>query len=196
MPRSLYGRLKAEAEAHLLALGSRVSVLRLTKVVKPNAGLLSDWIRTLGEGGRVRAFDDHRFSPLTVTHVVDALTALVEIGEGGIYHVSGAQDLSYAEAARFLARQIGVPDQLVEALRAVESGLFEDDLTPFTSLATTRLSHLTGFVPPEPLEVLQAAYGRQIDEAKTRPRNQAKKSSQETGQGNLGYAKVGPDGNQ
>ena len=169
-----------------------MSVLRLTKVVKPNAGLLSDWIRTLGEGGRVRAFDDHRFSPLTVTHVVDALTALVEIGEGGIYHVSGAQDLSYAEAARFLARQIGVPDQLVEAVRAVENGLSEDDLTPFTSLATTRLSHLTGFVPPEPLEVLQAVYGRQIDQAK----NQAKKSSQKPSQGNVGYAKVGPDGNQ
>jgi dTDP-4-dehydrorhamnose reductase len=166
MPRSAYGRLKAEAESRLLDLGSPVSVLRLTKVVRPNNGILSEWIRTLGEGKAVRAFDDHRFAPLTVAHVVDALVALVERGEGGIYHVSAAKDVSYADAARFLARQIGVPDRLVEPLRGVENGLSEDDLTPFTSLAMTRLSDLTGFVPPEPLEVLQAAYGRDIDQAR------------------------------
>jgi dTDP-4-dehydrorhamnose reductase len=165
-PRSHYGRLKAEAEGGLLALGARASVLRLTKVLRPNQGLLSDWIRVLGEGRGIRAFDDHRFAPLTVAHVVDALVALVEKGDGGIYHVSGARDVSYAEAARCLARQIGVSDRLVEALRAADSGLPEDDLTPFTALATTRLGRLTGFVPPEPLEVLQAVYGREIAQAK------------------------------
>jgi dTDP-4-dehydrorhamnose reductase len=177
MPRSAYGRLKAEAEACLLDLGSLVSVLRLTKVVRPNLGVVSEWIRTLGEGKAVRAFEDHRFAPLAVAHVVDALVALIEKGESGIYHVSGAKDVSYADAARFLARQIGVPDRLVEPLRGVENGLAEDDLTPFTSLATTRLSELTGFVPPQPLEVLQAVYGRQIDQARR-------------------HAKVGSDANQ
>ncbi|WP_024517845.1 sugar nucleotide-binding protein [Bradyrhizobium sp. Tv2a-2] len=165
-PRSVYGRLKAEAEACLLDLGSLVSVLRLTKVVRPNAGVLSEWIRHLGEGKIVRAFDDHRFSPLTVAHVVDALVALVERGEGGIYHASGAADVSYAEAARFLARQIGVPSQLVEGVRGVDNGLADGDLTPFTSLATTRLSDLTGFIPPQPLEVLQTVFGREISQAK------------------------------
>src|SRR5262249_41221369 len=119
----------------------------------------------LGEGKIVRAFDDHRFSPLTVTHVVDALVALIERGESGIYHASGAADVSYAEAARFLARQIGLPGQFVEGVRGVENGLAEDDLTPFTSLATTRLSNLTGFIPPEPLAVLQTIYGHEIDQA-------------------------------
>ncbi len=165
-PRSIYGRLKAEAEAGLLALGPRVSVLRLTKVVRPNLGLLSDWIRTLGAGGGIRAFDDHRFAPLTVAHVVDALVALAERGDGGIYHVSGARDVSYAEAGRFLARQIGLSDRLVQALRGVENGLLEDDLTPFTALATTRLSRLTGFVAPDPLDVLQAVYGPEIEQAR------------------------------
>jgi dTDP-4-dehydrorhamnose reductase len=166
MPRSVYGRLKAEAEARLLGLGSRVSVLRLTKVVRPKLGVLSEWIGSLGEGRMIRAFDDHRFAPLTVAHVVDAMVALAEKGESGIYHVSGAKDLSYAEAARFLARQIGVSAHLVEAVRGLENGLAADDLTPFTSLGTTRFSELTGFVPPEPHAVLQTVYGPEIEQAK------------------------------
>ncbi len=166
MPRSIYGRLKAEAEARLLELGSRVSVLRLTKVVRPKLGIFSDWIGTLGEGRVVRAFDDHRFAPLMVAHVVDALVALAERGDSGVYHVSGAKDVSYAEAARFLARRIGVSGQLVEAVRGLENGISEDDLTPFTSLATARLSKLTGFIPPDPHAVLQAVYGPEIEQAK------------------------------
>jgi dTDP-4-dehydrorhamnose reductase len=166
MPASTYGRLKAEAEAGLLDLGSLVSVLRLTKVVRPDVGILSEWIGCLGTGETVRAFEDHRFCPLTVAQVVDAIVALAENGEGGIYHVSGAADVSYADSARFLAQRIGALNDLVEAVRGIENGLAEGDLTPFTSLATGRLSRLTGFVPPEPFDVLQAVYGRKIDEAR------------------------------
>jgi dTDP-4-dehydrorhamnose reductase len=166
MPRSAYARLKAEVEARMLALGSQVSVLRLTKVVKPDAGLLSEWIRQLGDGRPVRAFDDCRFCPLTVAHVVDAVTAVIEGGESGIYHVSGAADVAYMAAARFFAQRIGVADALVEPMHGVASGLPEAELTPFTSLATGRLSRLNGFVPPEAFAVLQDVYGPEINAAR------------------------------
>lgn len=165
MPPSAYGRLKAEAEARLLDLGSAVSVLRLTKVLKPGTGLLSRWIGRLGEGERVRAFDDHHFCPLQVADVVDAVVAVIESQEGGVFQVSGAADVSYVDAARFLARRIGVAEDRVEAVHAVENGLDESDLLPFSSLATDRLSRLTGFVPPEPFDVLQQVYAREIDAA-------------------------------
>lgn len=164
-PQSAYGRFKAEAEARLLELGPAVSVLRLTKVLKPGTGLLSQWIARLGEGERVRAFDDHRFCPLQVADVIDAVIAVIESKEGGIFHVSGGADVSYFEAARFLARRIGVAEDRVEAVHAVENGLDERELLSFSSLATDRLSRLAGFVPPEPLDVLQQVYGREIDAA-------------------------------
>jgi dTDP-4-dehydrorhamnose reductase len=166
MPRSVYGRIKAEAESRLLELGSQVSVLRLTKVVKPNAGLLSEWIRHLGERRPVQAFDDCRFCPLTVAHVVDAITAVVEGGQGGVYHLSGATDVSFAEAASFFAERIGVTNDLIEPSRGVDSGLPETELTRFTSLACGRLMGLTGFAPPAPLDVLQHVYGPEIDAAR------------------------------
>ena len=165
-PRSVYARIKAEAEARLLELGSLVSVLRLTKVVKPNAGLQSEWIRHLGECRPVQAFDDCRFCPLTVAHVVDAITAVVEGGQGGAYHLSGATDVSYAEAASFFAERIGVANQLIQPMRGVDSGLSDGELTRFTSLACGRLTRLTGFVPPAPLDVLQHVYGPEIDAAR------------------------------
>lgn len=165
-PRSAYGRLKAEAEAGLLGLGPQVSILRLTKVVKPNTGVLSAWIRSLGEGKTVRAFDDHRFCPLRVEDVVCAIVALTEKGEGGVYHVSGAADLSFADAAEFLAGRIGVAKAQVEAVHGSGAGIDENDLTPFTSLATGRLSGLTGFVPPKPFDVLQDVYGDEIGVAR------------------------------
>jgi len=166
MPRNAYGRFKAEAEARLLDLGSAVSVLRLTKVLKPGSGLLSQWIARLGEGERVRAFDDHRFCPLQVADVIDAIIAMIESKEGGIFHVSGGADVSYFDAARFLAGRVGVAEDRVEAVHAVENGLDEGELSSFSSLATERLSQLTGFVPPEPFDVLQQVYAREIDAAR------------------------------
>jgi dTDP-4-dehydrorhamnose reductase len=164
-PGSAYGILKAEAERHLLDLGAAVSVLRMTKVVKPNAGLLSDWTRHLAEGRMVRAFDDLRFCPIKVEHVVDAIVALIEGGDGGIYQVSGAADISYLDAARFLARRIGVGDDRVAALHGLENGVAEAELPRFTSMASGRLSRLTGFSPPEPFDVLQDVYGPELDAA-------------------------------
>lgn len=166
-PRGAYARLKAEAETRLRELGSQIAVLRLTKVVKPSSGLLSDWIRDLGEGRPVRAFDDSRFCPLTVAHVVDAISTVIECGQDGAFHVSGAADLSYAEAAMFLAQQIGAADDLVGPVHGADSGLLPyEELTPFTSLATGRLSRLSGFVPPEALEVLRDVCGPEIAAAR------------------------------
>jgi dTDP-4-dehydrorhamnose reductase len=165
-PRSVYARLKAEAEKRLLELGPLVSVLRLTKVVKPNAGLLSEWIARLGEGRKVSAFDDCRLSPLTVELAVEAITGLIERGEGGIYHASGATDVSYAAAAAFIAERLGRAADLVEPVHGIDSAVPLVELTPFTCMATGRLSELTDFVPPEPLDVLHQVYGPEIARAK------------------------------
>jgi dTDP-4-dehydrorhamnose reductase len=163
MPRSAYGLLKADAEARLLELGSLASVLRLTKVLKPNAGIFSQWIAQLGDGKTVRALSDRRLCPLTIAHAVDAIIALIENNAGGIYHASGAADISYADAARFVARSVGVASDRIEAANAVEES--EAELMPFTSLATGRLSRLSGFVPPDPFDVLGNVYGREIEAA-------------------------------
>jgi dTDP-4-dehydrorhamnose reductase len=157
-PRSAYGRLMAEAEAGVLACGG--SVLRSTKVLTAGSGVLPEWIATLRRGGAVQAFEDHTFCPLPLNELVDALIAVIEQPDGGIFQVSGASDISYADAARHIAGRLGVSRDCVTAIRAADNNIPESDVTPFTSLETSRLSALTGFQPPKPGAVIDMVYQR------------------------------------
>lgn len=153
-PRGAYGRNKAAAEQGLLALGPRAMVLRLTKVLHPAEKLLRKWVAALRDGESVRAFDDHRFSPLALEHATQALIAVAEKGSGGIYQASGRDDWSYAELAYELARRLRAPRELVQPCSATSAAIPDDEITPYTSLDTSRLATLCGFAAPAAAEVL------------------------------------------
>ena len=52
-PKSAYGMLKSEAEAAMLDIGRKVSILRMTKVIAPDMPLLARWIKSLARGGGI-----------------------------------------------------------------------------------------------------------------------------------------------
>jgi dTDP-4-dehydrorhamnose reductase len=158
-PRSVYGRLQADAEAVLLRLGTGGAILRLTKIVTPDSSLLKEWGRLLLEGHSIEAFTDHTLCPLSLSSATDAATAVLKSRQGGIFQISGSQDISYASLAYHLARRLDVPVTRVIPVRAVERGIPENEVTPFTSMDTTRLTALTGFVPPDPLTVVDDVFG-------------------------------------
>jgi dTDP-4-dehydrorhamnose reductase len=155
-PCSAYGRLKAEAEAGVLALGG--TVLRLTKVVAPGTGRLADWVSALERGQIVQAFEDHRFCPIKLESVLDAVAAIAEQKSGGVFQLSGTEDISYADAARHLANRLGIPGDRVEGTLAVDNGVPENEVTPYTSLDTSRLSALSGYCPRPPRDVIDDVF--------------------------------------
>jgi dTDP-4-dehydrorhamnose reductase len=157
-PRSIYGRLNADAEQGVLSLGANSTVLRLTKVLNRHKGIMARWISELRSGQSVQAFDDHRFCPITIGDAIEAITALVERGEQGIYQISGSADISFADAAWYLAGRLGASMQQVIAVRAAESGVPIDEIAAFTSLDTNRLSGLTGYVPLPPRAVIDDVF--------------------------------------
>jgi len=152
-PRSVYGRLQADAEKAILAIGDKTSVLRLTKIVTGDFSLVRSWITTLAAGGSIEAFEDHTLCPLPLVAAVDAAATVLEQRQSGIFQVSGASDISYAELAYYLVRRLGLPSYRVIPVRAVYRGMLADDLTPYTSMDTARLTELNGFIPPEPFSV-------------------------------------------
>lgn len=166
-PRSDYGQLKAEAETRLLELGKGTGVLRLTKIVQSTTGILQTWIDDLASGQTVTAFGDHRFSPLPLLPVVDTIGAILESEEGGLFQISGADDISYADAANMFAKFLGLPAGRVSVVSATKCGIVEGATTPYTSLDTSRLTAMTGFVPPRALEVLTSVYGPALERART-----------------------------
>jgi len=164
-PRSAYGRLKAEAEAGILALGG--TVLRLTKVVAAGTGRFADWVSVLERGQIVRAFEDHRFCPIKLESVLDAVAAIAEQKSSGVFQLSGAEDISYADAARHLANRLGIPGDRVEGTLAVDNGVPEDEVTPYTSLDTSRLSALSGYRPLSPRKVIDDVFAALFATART-----------------------------
>jgi dTDP-4-dehydrorhamnose reductase len=164
-PRSAYGRLKAEAEAGILAIGG--TVLRLTKVVAAGTGRLADWVSALEQGQIVRAFEDHRFCPIKLDSALDAVAAIAEQRSSGVFQLSGAEDISYADAARHLTDRMGIPRDRVEGALAVDNGVPEDEVTPYTSLDTSRLSALSGYRPLSPRKVIDDVFAASFATART-----------------------------
>ena len=114
-PATVYGSQKAQAEAAILAMVDRVAIVRLTKVVHPRLALFSDWRKSLSKGHPIEPFWDLIFSPVLLEDVIRCLIALVTHFEAGVFQLSGDRDVSYAQAAGWLAEESGVPSSLVRA---------------------------------------------------------------------------------
>lgn len=156
---SVYGSTKAQAELSFLALGQMVSVLRLTKVLVPEDERFSKWISDLCGEKSFSCPDDFRISPITMEHVVQALNAISDQREGGIFQVSAASDVSYAEAAWHTADRINVPRQLVQGRSSKSLNIDADVVTAYTSLDATRVGRMFSFLPPDPRDVIDSVMG-------------------------------------
>ncbi len=140
-PNCEYGRQKAAIEALLRAhmqRGADAAILRLSKVVAPDSALFADWIAALRAHRKVRAFTDLMFAPVPIALVVAAVAALLADRARGIFQLSGPRDISYSEAAHFLARRLGADETLIEDMSARDGGQPPGAAAPFTSLELQR----------------------------------------------------------
>jgi dTDP-4-dehydrorhamnose reductase len=164
-PRTLHGELKAEAEELFLRLGIQGSVLRLTKVLTPDAALVARWIAALRRNEPVFAFSDLHIAPLSLADATLAMLAVTEDRGGGIYQMSGARDVNYLDVASHLAKMIGSPHDLVRPTRAIDCGIPPAEIPRFTTLDCSRLKKLTGQRPPDPFTVIEMVYASQVSPA-------------------------------
>jgi dTDP-4-dehydrorhamnose reductase len=165
-PSTIYGEQKADAEATLASMGQAVVILRLTKVLTPDLALFNGWIKALRAGETVQAFTDMHLAPVTLDDAVNALLALAGSKESGIFQISGSRDISYADAARHLARCVGAPLDLVAETEARNLGFPQTEITTFSSLSSARYSQLTGWVAPDPLASIEAVFGPAMSAAR------------------------------
>ncbi len=166
-PLTKYGEFAAQAERGFAELGPATSILRLTKLLTPDSSLFADWISRLAGRKEVVAFSDLHISPISINDAIDALLAIAGETSGGIFQVSGAGDISYHDAAVRLALRLGVDPDLVGAQRAADVGIPRNEIPRFASLDTTRITKLTGWVPPDPYNVIDTVFGSMIERART-----------------------------
>jgi dTDP-4-dehydrorhamnose reductase len=161
-PRTLHGKIKAEAEKIFLAGGARGAVLRLTKVLTADSGPVPAWIKALRRRERIAAFSDLHIAPISLDDATAAMMAVAEDRGAGVYQMSGAKDVSYYDVAVHLATMLKTPVDLVEAKSAVDSGLPAEDIARYTSLDSSRLENLVRRPAPDPFAVVDGVYTAQI----------------------------------
>jgi dTDP-4-dehydrorhamnose reductase len=157
-PLGAYGAQKAEAESRLLALGDGVAVVRMSKLVDAELPLIRGWRRELRAGRPIAPFSDLRFSPVPLAHAAEVLVAVARARRGGIFQLTADADLSYAEAARELARRLGAPASLVRPVRVREAGGMPP-LPRHGTLACERLRDELGLSLPSLRQGLDALLG-------------------------------------
>lgn len=140
---TVYGAQKAHLERDLSALPA-VTIVRLSKVVAPQRGVFSQWASTLYAGGSVEAFEDAAIAPVSLAAAIELLSRVVEKGPSGLIHFSAKDEISYAQAARRIAVQLGRPAGAVTAVAAPGSARVARHGLLDSSSAQKRI----GVVPP------------------------------------------------
>jgi dTDP-4-dehydrorhamnose reductase len=162
-PVTVYGKLKAEAEAAFSAFGAAASILRLTKVLTPTDILFNNWIEDLGQERSVMAFSDHHMAPVTLNDTIAALLAISRSSESGVFQISAKHDVSYYEAALHLASRLDVERLSVAEARASENGVLPEEIIHYSSLETSRIGALTGWEAPDPYSVIDEVFRGRFD---------------------------------
>jgi dTDP-4-dehydrorhamnose reductase len=116
-PQGLYARSKLAGEELVLAATRRAFVVRVGCLYgRGGRNFPSTILRRLRAGETVKADRDRRGSPTWVVPVARASAALVHSGHFGLYHCTANGETSWADYARFLASELGLPDTQVEGL--------------------------------------------------------------------------------
>jgi dTDP-4-dehydrorhamnose reductase len=157
-PLTHYARQKAEVEQAVLDLGEQAAVMRLTKVIHRDLPLIAGWRAQLLKGERIEPYADLVMAPVSLEHAVLALRAVGECRGSGIWQVSACSQISYAEAALLVARDLGAPDPLVYPVLADRDRVAHRPR--YATLDTSRLDQLLGERAPEAARALDGCGAR------------------------------------
>ena len=163
-PTSEYGRQKAAAETPVLALGGRAAVVRLTKILETNHALFTGWRQALLQGDPIHPFLDLVMAPVPLSFVVAVLRRVIADRSSGIIHVSADRDVTYAQAAYFMAERLRAPARLVQPMRSAQAGIPLEAIPAHTTLDTTRLCQELGLTPPDVWSAIASMLGQERNE--------------------------------
>lgn len=90
-PTCNYGKQKLLVEKELRKL-KNIIIIRPTKILSTNDGLLQNWKKLLTKNKKINVFDDLFISPISIDFVINFA---VNIDKPGVYHLSGSSKISY-----------------------------------------------------------------------------------------------------
>lgn len=112
-PINYYGYCKTEAEKKLSKITEKLAILRLTKVLYPEHPLIRKWISDLKNNKHIYPFGDLRLAPISLEMASNAIEKIAALQQPDIFHISGSQDITYAELAKKLIEKMKSNAQLI-----------------------------------------------------------------------------------
>ena len=147
-PSCEYARQKVEVERALMKWNDEnVVILRMTKVLSSEMPLIKEWIRNLKNGVAIHPFSDLVMAPISLSYLTNALFQVVASKARGIFQVTGNRDISYADAATFIAKKLGVDEGLVQPVTSKEVGFELISCPKHTTLDSKRVETEFGIKP-------------------------------------------------
>ena len=157
-PINEYGRQKAEVENLLLKLyPSSITILRLTKVLGSRNPLFENWSHALKNGDKIQHFSDMYIAPIPLFFVLSVIRNIIHRNLLGILHLSGDQDVSYADIAFKAVRWLGANKKQIIPILVRGSNLFEsvNRVSTRTALDISRLKCELGLMPPSSIWTIE-----------------------------------------
>lgn len=167
-PTTRYAQQKTEVEKRLakeaekMSAADRLAVVRITKVLAPEARPVSSWHDAWAENHAARPFSDLACSPVTPDYVVAGIMAILQRRAQGIYHLSGEGEVSYACLCLRLADSLGLPDSSVRPTTSVGTGIALLHSPRNCALGMRGTTQTLGIVPQPLSAVIEClGHGRQ-----------------------------------
>lgn len=166
-PKTEYGRLKAEAERGLLALGPRVCVVRFSKVLALHMPLVDSWAEALGNHRPIHPFSDMLLAPIGLALAVRVLLSAADANARGILQFTASTDVAYAEMAVQLAEAMKADAALVQPRCVAAAETTFEHVPAHTTLDSATVAATLGIQPPSPWEAIDAVVRSAVSDAGT-----------------------------
>lgn len=121
-PQTIYGKQKVEVENYLLQIPNN-AVIRLTKVIDEKFKLFDTWVNKLNAKESITAFKDMYMSPIWIFDVVNFLKSFITNPTTGIIQISVDLDISYHDAAIYIANYLNIDTNLVISASYIDFGI-------------------------------------------------------------------------
>lgn len=132
-PRSVYGQQKALAES---CFPDTTTIIRLTKVLPRHAPPLQGWVDSLQRNEPITAFHDMVFAPITLEHAANAITQAIEQATTNrIIQLSANSDITYEDAARWIAHRLGIDPHLIQTASFRDKGIPDEEAPSYSAMA-------------------------------------------------------------
>ena len=116
-PLGAYARSKAEGDQRVRAAAPRHVILRVGCVYgRGGRNFPSTLARRLGAGEPLQIDDEQRVSPTWVREVAAVSRAIAATEHQGLFHCTAPGETTWADFARRLAAELGLPDTLIQPM--------------------------------------------------------------------------------